>query len=454
MPTTYKVRIRKTEKRQGVRATTYRVRWTVDGQEWKETYPNTAQADSFRSKLVTAARQGEAFDIDTGRPVSMSRVRSDISWYEFACTYVDVKWATAAGKYRKSIAEALMTVTFAMFATERGRPDEKVLRLALRGWAFNRKKRASGGRPGDIAAALQWVERNTLPVSAFADPDKMRHTLDLMAQRLDGQPAAPNTAKRKRAVLTNALSYAVGKGYLPTNPMEGGTWAAPKAAVAVDRRCVVNPVQARTLLNFVREQQRSGPHLAAFFAVLYFAGLRPEEAADLRVHNLRLPAAGWGEATLEGATPDAGKDWTDSGEQRDDRRQLKHRARGDVRTVPLVPELVTILRHHVAAYGADPEGRLFRAANGGALRTNTYTAVWKRARAAAFTPEAARSPLGRRPYDLRHACVSTWLNGGVPATQVAEWAGHSVQVLLRVYAKCLDGQQHLARMRIEEALRG
>jgi hypothetical protein len=42
--------------------------------------------------------------------------------------------------------------------------------------------------------------------------------------------------------------------------------------------------------------------------------------------------------------------------------------------------------------------------------------------------------LARRPYDLRHACLSTWLNGGVPPTQVAEWAGHGVDVLLRIYA--------------------
>jgi hypothetical protein len=48
--------------------------------------------------------------------------------------------------------------------------------------------------------------------------------------------------------------------------------------------------------------------------------------------------------------------------------------------------------------------------------------------------------------------VSTWLNGGVPATQVAEWAGHSVEVLLKVYAKCLDGQDETARRRVMAAL--
>ena len=39
-----------------------------------------------------------------------------------------------------------------------------------------------------------------------------------------------------------------------------------------------------------------------------------------------------------------------------------------------------------------------------------------------------------------------------PPAQVAEWAGHSVEILLEVYAKCIDGQDHIARRRIEDAL--
>jgi integrase len=69
-------------------------------------------------------------------------------------------------------------------------------------------------------------------------------------------------------------------------------------------------------------------------------------------------------------------------------------------------------------------------------------------------PHAAqqRSPLARRPYDLRHAAVSLWLNAGVSAPQVAEWAGHSVHVLMKVYAKCIDGQQEAAMRQITAAL--
>jgi len=78
--------------------------------------------------------------------------------------------------------------------------------------------------------------------------------------------------------------------------------------------------------------------------------------------------------------------------------------------------------------------------------------VWDQARRESLSPLLYSSPLARRPYDLRHAAVSLWLNAGVPATHVAEWAGHSVNVLLRVYAKCIYGQDEAARQRVQAAL--
>jgi hypothetical protein len=40
----------------------------------------------------------------------------------------------------------------------------------------------------------------------------------------------------------------------------------------------------------------------------------------------------------------------------------------------------------------------------------------------------------------------------VPAPDVAERAGHSVDVLLKVYAKCIDGDRDRMNARIETAL--
>lgn len=64
----------------------------------------------------------------------------------------------------------------------------------------------------------------------------------------------------------------------------------------------------------------------------------------------------------------------------------------------------------------------------------------------------AASSLAKTPYDLRHAAVSTQLNGGVPPTTVAEWAGHSVEVLLKIYAKCPDGTDTAIQRRVQDAL--
>jgi hypothetical protein len=44
------------------------------------------------------------------------------------------------------------------------------------------------------------------------------------------------------------------------------------------------------------------------------------------------------------------------------------------------------------------------------------------------------------------------LNAGVPATEVARRAGHSVAVLLKVYAHCIDGQTDTVNKRIGDAL--
>jgi integrase len=155
--------------------------------------------------------------------------------------------------------------------------------------------------------------------------------------------------------------------------------------------------------------------------------------------------------TLEKSRPQAGKRWTDSGEAHDE-RGLKHRGEDEPRVVPIPPELVEILRDHVDRFKVGPDGRIFSSRRGNVVGASTYARVWELARQAVLTPDQVASPLAGRPYDLRHAAVSLWLNSGVPAPEVAERAGHSVDVLLKVYAKCIDGQEASVNAKIEEAL--
>jgi hypothetical protein len=131
----YDARVYKTEVYKGSRVTTYKVRWKVGRRLWKEAFRTAAQADSFRSALLTAARKGEAFSAATGRPTAWERTKAETTWYEFACRYVDMKWKLASAKYRKDIARALTATTPALLAPGRGRPEDAAIRRACTGTA-------------------------------------------------------------------------------------------------------------------------------------------------------------------------------------------------------------------------------------------------------------------------------------------------------------------------------
>ena len=454
MALSYDVRIWKVRQHIGKKKTTYSLRWIVAGKTRCETFATKALAESFRARLVTATKSGEAFDTETGLPVSWKRAdKAAPTWYEHATVFVDLKWPRLAPKSRAALADSLATVTAALTTTDRGKPDARTLRGALANWAFNTNARNSSTPSAKYAAAVAWIERNSLPIDKVADTATCRAALDALTKLPSGADAAPTTVNRKRFAFHQALEYAVEAKHFPANPLDSVKWRRPRTVEAVDRRSVVNPVQARALLDAVRAHSEYGEHLEAFFALLYFAGLRPGEALDVRKADLQLPAKGWGEVWLARSNPQPGKAWTDDGAAGTS-KTLKHRERGEGRAVPLCPELVAILRRHVERFATAPDGRILQGQRGTAplVSKSTYAKIWREARSKALGNLAA-TPLAKRPYDLRHACLSTWLNAGVPATQVAEWAGHSLEVLLRIYAKCLDGTQAAAQSQIEEALK-
>ena len=93
--------------------------------------------------------------------------------------------------------------------------------------------------------------------------------------------------------------------------------------------------------------------------------------------------------------------------------------------MPCPPPLTALLHQHMEKFGTAADGRLFRNLTGGDLAESTIARVWDRARKTALSKAEYESVLARRPYDLRHACVSTWLAPGCrphrsrsgPATQ-------------------------------------
>lgn len=460
----YDVRTWKTRANKGKKRTTYSVRWRARGIEHHKTFLTAKLAESFRSELVVATRQGLAFDSKTGLPPNLLDGPVATTWYAHACAFVDLKWPDASPRHRKGIAEGLVTATCALTPQPAGAPTLDEQRKALLSWSFNTTARGGvsvdrAAPPEDIAETVRWLAQHSIALDEVATAATLRSALNALAHNLDGTPASQSTVLRKRSALYSALGYAVELELLPANPMDRLRMPKHANVTAVDRRVVVNPDQAAALIDAVRDIH---PALEAFFATLYYAGLRPAEARHLREQNLTLPKSGWGTVLLLGSTPSATAAWTDSGAADED-RQLKHRSHKETRAVPAPPQLVEILRRHTTAFPSGPDGRLFvtRTGRAGVPLAAPYAKpqsmgivyyVWDQARRRVLTKAEYESPLARRPYDLRHAAVSLWLNAGVPATQVAAWAGHSVNVLLRVYAKCIAGQEQAAKDRVHAAL--
>ncbi len=476
-PTTFDVRIWKISEIEGKTRTTYQVRWKVAGRSRPNTrnFATRPLASSRHAELLAATRRGEAFDVELGIPVSEARQVLAVApspqrtWLEHAQAFVDLKWWAAAPKSRAGIADALATVTPALLTAEPPGRYADLVREALYQWLFRTGTRTADGGPHKprierdppphLVDVLGWLAGHTRPMADLADADLARAALDRLGRKLNGKPAAATTIARKRAVFFGTLDYAVERHHLGANPLVGLKWTAPKQVEEVDRRVVCNHRQARGLFAAARHQGDPGRRLEAYYATAYYAGLRPGEINALDEDTVELPGEEeddqWGMLRLAISRPATSSGWED--EQEDEAeippaRQLKHRAVGETRPVPACPPLVVILRAHIKEFGFAPDGRLFRGARGGRVSDSTVNRVWAAARTEALSKAQAASPLAHRVYDLRHACLSGWLNAGVPPQQVAEWAGHGVDVLLRVYAKCVDGDDLAARKRIEAML--
>jgi integrase len=89
---------------------------------------------------------------------------------------------------------------------------------------------------------------------------------------------------------------------------------------------------------------------------------------------------------------------------------------------------------------------------GNPIQPSTWWRAWQNVRAASLTPEQLASPLMKRPYDLRHSGITWRLDSGVPDAQVAAWAGHSVEMLRRVYAGRAEGLEGVWITRMDQTL--
>ena len=131
MTTSFDVHIWALEVRR-TKVTGYRVRWRVTENKFGETFATRQLADAYRATLLTAAKRGEPFGTDTGLPESMTRKLTDITFYAHAAEFAAAMWPAVSAKSRIGMIETLSRTVPVVVLNLAGRPEDGLLRAALR----------------------------------------------------------------------------------------------------------------------------------------------------------------------------------------------------------------------------------------------------------------------------------------------------------------------------------
>lgn len=416
----------------------YRAKWRIDGQDKTRSFKTKPEAEQLRARLLMAVLDGEAFDYATGFPWSW--ITSDATWWQWSQEWLALKWPRWAGHTRRSAVESLLAITPLMSRSGAPAPPGSLVP-----WL-----REHGYRPGSAEwdVAPEWLSRWSIPLTAVGAP-LLESVLSTVCTKADGSAMSREVTRRRRTTLNAILRAAVRRRHIDTNPLDDAEWTLPSRNIAVDVSTVPSFSDVLAAVEHVASLKTEGARYAALFAAVGIAGMRPSEAIALVPADLDLPKRGWGMAVLRGATTSPGTRYTSSGQVVED-KELKQRPTDAVREVPLAPELVSRLRWHLERWPA-VDSRVFSNGAGRPPTTTNYGPVWTRARRKLW-PEGHRLA-NTTVYDLRHSAATMMLRAGVPPAEVARRLGHSVDVLMRVYAGVFDDERIRSNKLIERAIK-
>lgn len=177
------------------------------------------------------------------------------------------------------------------------------------------------------------------------------------------------------------FALAEDRGLIPSNPVKGRL--IPKAARRVYR--LLEPSEEQAFFDALPT-----PLARDLFRIAFYCGLRRQEALSLRWEDIN-----WSRAELT----------------------IKQQKTGNVKTVPLIPEALAILRARKPEQAEDG-AFVFSAKRGKAVSETSWFGWWDAARRACKLK-------GLRPHDLRHSIGQRLEDQGVGEATIAKVLGHA-----------------------------
>jgi len=259
-----------------------------------------------------------------------------------------------------------------------------------------------------------------------------------------GTPLSPATLRRIQATLRAALNAAVRRGFLTTNParfLELPPGSRPHPVVWTPARIAhweatgIRPAVAvwtaehtATFLTWLRDQHHP---LHPLFHLMALLGLRRGETLGLRWYDLDLRT---GTLTVTQQVRQHGRH-LDIGATK---------SRASNRILTLDHGTLTLLRQLRAAWSAahpdqtEPIGYVFPGDDGGPLRPDTISALFRKLNDASGLPPV-------RLHDLRHGAASLSLAAGNDLRTVQALLGHaSITLTADTYTSILPNLAHHA----------
>jgi len=410
----------------GPRSKPWRVRSKVDGGDVSSHFARERDAWRYYTKLIEARDEGLRFDPATGEPVTWAGV--DITTAEWAHRWFRRRFPHLMPRTRDGYVEGLAEVLphlVASNAPSLNSEEVSELRRDIRAWLAI-----------DDAPTPKFLSRFSVPLSALAESGACLRAEHEIVKGRDGKLRSPRTSNRYRVTANTLLNAAVDEKLLDTNPWPKVRGRAVKernsfALFDKDLLPSIADIEASVArLETMRTRQVEVSDYAIIIWLCGLAGLRPGEARALHVEDLRLPEQDWGDIIVSRSMSDS------SDALRGDDPSIGETKTGRSRRVPISPRLVRLLRDHV---GDRTSGLVAQTKSGGPIGLSALHRSWAH----------ARGESRWRVYDLRHSCATRWLRaiGNVP--EVARRLGHSPEVLLRIYAGILPGDEKDANARIE-----
>lgn len=385
---------------------------TADGTRWRVRWREPD--GKMRSKTLANKSEAQALDID----LKAKKLRGDLLPTAGRWT-LDQSWDEWLDLRRPDLSPATLETY------------ETLWEAHIRGTLVGRSL------VGELVSEPKRIEDHLAALKA-GDPANRRREED------DKDSLGPAAKRKLLMLLSGVFSECVRWRRIYINPIREmrKPSAVPQRAPRPLPPIVIERLRC-SLLDAEEEGELMGQASACLVSLMAYAGLRPQEALALQFRDV-------GKSVI---TVDKAIKMGDSGTEIGPTKTRRKRA------VPVVPVLADDIAVWRTIRGDPGDGEpLFATERGGwtlPMYRNWRYRIWRPAvqALAASDPENLSWLAKVRPYDCRGSFVSLHLRGGVPAIDVAKYAGHSPAVMFNHYAEVIEELAGQAQLPADEQIR-